>query len=62
MATIQLDIAGDQTKESVKAWAAKFKCTAKILIEDGPAGGNPLYQFRGSVKNVQALYRDLTGE
>jgi hypothetical protein len=57
--SIELDIAGDQTRQAVREWAAKFNCTSKLLMEHGPAGGNPLYRFSGSSVNLDRLYRDL---
>ena len=45
MYTIQLDISHETTFELVNEFATGHGCTATLLIKNGPAGGNPLYQF-----------------
>ena len=43
---VQLDISSESTHDEVLQFATEHGCTAKLLIEDGPAGGNPLYLFQ----------------
>jgi len=45
MYTIELDITSETTTEMVNQFATEHGCTSKLLMEYGPAGGNPLYQF-----------------
>lgn len=41
----ELDISHEATPESVHQFAQEHGCVAKLILENGPAGGNPLYQF-----------------
>lgn len=45
MYMIELDISHEMSAEEVVAYAAEFDCTAQLIEEFGPAGGNPLYMF-----------------
>lgn len=45
MYTIQLDISHEPTHSEVSQFATGHGCTATLILENGPAGGNPLYQF-----------------
>ena len=42
---IQLDISGENTETEVKEFAQGYDCEATLVLENGPAGGNPLYDF-----------------
>jgi hypothetical protein len=42
---IQLDISHETPSEMVQQFAIDHGCTATLIEEFGPAGGNPLYQF-----------------
>lgn len=43
--TIELDISHETPSEMVQQFATDHGCTAELLMEYGPAGGNPLYKF-----------------
>ena len=45
MYTIELDISHETPHEMVLQFAKDHGCTAVLLQEFGPAGGNPLYKF-----------------
>ena len=45
MYTIELDITHETPIEMVQQFATDHGCTAELLMEHGPAGGNPLYKF-----------------
>lgn len=56
---IEIDIAGeDGYEERTKEWAKKFDCLTKVITHNGPAGGNPLYEFVGTKENLRKLYED----
>ena len=42
---VQLDISHEASLEMVNQFATDHGCTATLILENGPAGGNPLYQF-----------------
>jgi hypothetical protein len=52
--TIDLDISHETPSEMVHQFASDHGCTAILLEEFGPAGGNPLYRF--SSDNQQYLW------
>lgn len=63
--TIDLDIADWSGEASDKEMdndaeklAKKHNCTVKLKTRNGPGGGNPVYLFTGTEKNLRALYRD----
>lgn len=67
--TIKLDIADWSGKKSMEQiiretddFAKRFSCTAKLLKKVGPGGGNPLFSFTGTEKNLRALYKDYLGD
>lgn len=43
--TIDLDISHEASLDMVNQFASDHGCTATLLEEFGPAGGNPLYRF-----------------
>ena len=45
MYTIDLDISSEVTDIQVNEFATALGCTATLLMENGPGGGNPLYEF-----------------
>lgn len=45
MYTIELDISHEPTHQEVCNFAKEHGCTAFLIQENGPAGGNPLYRF-----------------
>lgn len=59
MYTIELDISHETPIEMVQQFAIDHGCTAELLQEYGPAGGNPLYRF--SSDNFDYL-QELTGQ
>lgn len=52
--TIDLDISHETPSEMVHQFAIDHGCTATLLEEYGPAGGNPLYRFTSD--NQQYLW------
>lgn len=42
---VQLDISHEAPSDMVHQFATDHGCTATLIEEFGPAGGNPLYQF-----------------
>lgn len=52
--TIDLDISHETPHEMVVQFAIDHGCSAELLQEFGPAGGNPLYRF--SSDNQQYLW------
>lgn len=42
---VQLDISHETPSDMVHQFATDHGCTATLIEEFGPAGGNPLYQF-----------------
>jgi hypothetical protein len=42
---VQLDISHETPSDIVNQFAIDHGCTATLIEEFGPAGGNPLYQF-----------------
>ena len=52
--TIDLDISHETPSDVVHQFASEHGCTATLLEEFGPAGGNPLYRF--SSDNQQHLW------
>jgi hypothetical protein len=42
---VQLDISHETPSDIVHQFATDHGCTATLIEEFGPAGGNPLYQF-----------------
>jgi hypothetical protein len=51
--SIALDVSHEPTFDEIAKWAASFNCTATLITEFGPAGGNPVYKF--STKNITNL-------
>lgn len=41
----QIDVSSEPTHNEVSQFATEHGCTALLLLQNGPAGGNPLYQF-----------------
>ena len=46
MFNIELDISHEPTHSEVSQFAKDHGCTATLIQENGPAGGNPLYLFQ----------------
>ena len=46
MYNIQLDISHEPTHSEVSQFAKDHGCTATLVQENGPAGGNPIYLFQ----------------
>lgn len=57
--TIQLDVAYTTPKSMVKEFAQSHGCDYKLITENGPAGGNPIYEF--SSNNFDYLW-ELTDQ
>lgn len=46
MYNIELDVSHEPTHSEVSQFAKDHGCTATLVQENGPAGGNPLYLFQ----------------
>ena len=59
---VQLDISHESPFELVNQFAIDHGCTATLILEYGPAGGNPLYQFSSDKFNyLQELIEQVLG-
>ena len=58
MTTIQLDISHECTLEEVKEFADQFNCTFELVVEFGPGGGNPVYEFTGSLEDIKGMEKE----
>lgn len=61
---VHLDISHEATPQQVHDFAALFNCDAKMIMEIGPAGGNPVYEFTGSftdLEKLEAEYNTING-
>jgi hypothetical protein len=60
MHTVRLDISYEAPHDKVVKWANRHHCKTALIIEDGPAGGNPLYEFSSDdERHVKALIKDF---
>ena len=63
MYVAELDISAEASQESVHQFATEHGCTAKLIAEYGPAGGNPLYQFSSVSKDcLEELVSQVLGD
>ena len=53
MYVIQLDIAHDYSSAELIRDTYKFNIAAKVVTFNGPAGGNPLFEFYGNKKDLK---------
>ena len=53
MYVIQLDIAHDYSSAELIRDTHKFNIAAKVVTFNGPAGGNPLFEFYGKKKDLK---------
>jgi len=59
----ELDISAEASKESVQQFATEHGCSAVLIIENGPAGGNPLYQFSSNSQDcLEELVAQVLGD
>lgn len=59
---VELDITAESAYDEVKQFATEHGCSATLLMENGPAGGNPLYLFKSeSFDMLQELYEQVMG-
>jgi len=59
---IELDISHEAAHNEVLDFATQHGCTATLLQENGPAGGNPLYLFKSeSFDMLQELFEQYMG-
>lgn len=59
---VQLDISHESPFDLVAQFATDHGCTAILIEEFGPAGGNPLYQFSSDNFNyLQELIEQVLG-
>ena len=62
MYVIELDISHETSTQEVMDFAKEMDCSAKMLIEFGPAGGNPLYQFSSNtLESLRNLINNVYG-
>jgi len=52
---LHLDVSSETSLADVQYYAQEYNCTAKLLTEFGPAGGNPVYEFFGRLEDLQRL-------
>jgi|TARA_X000001316_G_C896197_1_gene16090 hypothetical protein len=53
--SIQLDVSSEASLADVQYYAREYNCTAELVTEFGPAGGNPVYEFFGRLEDLQRL-------
>ena len=59
---VQLDISHEASSEMIHQFATDHGCSATLILENGPAGGNPLYQFSSDNFNyLQELVEQVLG-
>jgi hypothetical protein len=62
MYVAELDISAEASQESVHQFATEHGCAALLIMETGPAGGNPLYQFSSNSQDcLEELVCQLMG-
>ena len=60
--TVELDISHEAKHEEVVQFATEHGCRVMLRIEEGPAGGNPLYTFASeSFDMIQELTEQVLG-
>lgn len=63
MYVAELDISAEASQESVHQFATEHGCTALLIMENGPAGGNPLYQFSSNSQDcLEELVAQVLGD
>ncbi len=63
MYVAELDISADASQESIHQFATEHGCTALLIMEYGPAGGNPLYQFSSDSQDcLEELVSQVLGD
>jgi hypothetical protein len=63
MYVAELDISAEASQESVYQFATEHGCTALLIMEYGPAGGNPLYQFSSDSQDcLEELVSQVLGD
>jgi len=59
---IELDISHEPSHSEVVQFAGDHGCTTKLLMENGPAGGNPLYEFSSdNYDNIRGFLERVIG-
>ena len=62
MYTIDLDITAETSIALVNQFAEEHGCTAELLLEVGPGGGNPLYRFSSdNIHYITELAQQILG-
>jgi hypothetical protein len=63
MYVAELDISAEASQESIHQFATEHGCTALLITEYGPAGGNPLYQFSSDSQDcLEELVSQVLGD
>lgn len=63
MYVAELDISAEASQELIHQFAKDHGCTALLIMENGPAGGNPLYQFSSDKKDyLEELVAQVLGD
>jgi hypothetical protein len=63
MYVAELDISAEASQETVHQFATEHGCTALLIMEYGPAGGNPLYQFSSNSQDcLEELVSQVLGD
>lgn len=63
MFSIELDVSYESTHQEIVEFAREHDCNATLVTENGPGGGNPVYEFASdNIKSVMELTTDIYGE
>ena len=63
MYVAELDISAEASQESIHQFATEHGCAALLIMEYGPAGGNPLYQFSSDSQDcLEELVSQVLGD
>lgn len=62
LASCELDIVNEENTDAAEELAAKHNVLFRLLIENGPGGGWPVYEFVGEVDDIGRLIADYDGQ
>lgn len=63
MFSIELDVSYESTHQETIKFAQEYDCNANLVTENGPGGGNPVYEFTSDkIENVMQLTADIYGQ
>ena len=62
MFSIELDISHEPTHQENVEFAREHNCNAILVTENGPGGGNPVYEFTSDkIENIIKLTTNIYG-